>query len=149
VHFRVPVRPTPATAPIIQPPRNTWRIVSADGAGGLVDAADYYRAFYWAARHAERYIVMSGWQFDSGVQLVRGDEAPAGQEVRFLKFLNGLCERSPALRVYLLAWDFHPVLALEREWWQRVYFHWMTNPRLQFRFDTCEVEGDLTTRSSL
>lgn len=69
-------------------------MVSADRAGVLVDGADYYRAFYWAARRAERYILMSGWQFDSGVQLVRGDEAAAGEEVRFLKFLNGLCERS-------------------------------------------------------
>jgi phosphatidylserine/phosphatidylglycerophosphate/cardiolipin synthase-like enzyme len=106
-----------------------------------VDGADYYRALYRSARHAERYIVMSGWQFDSGVPLVRGDEVAAGEEVRFLKFLNGLCERRPMLRIYLLAWDFHPVLALEREWWQRVYFHWMTNPRLQFHFDTCEVDG--------
>ena len=135
------LRAPAAPAPIIQPSRNAWRIVTADRAGVLVDAADYYRAFYEAARRAERYIVMSGWQFDSGVPLVRGDEAPAGEEVRFLKFLNGLCERRPALHVYLLAWDFHPVLALEREWWQRVYFHWMTKPRLRFRFDASEVDG--------
>jgi phosphatidylserine/phosphatidylglycerophosphate/cardiolipin synthase-like enzyme len=133
--------PTAATARIIQPSRNAGRIVSADRAGVLVDGADYYRAFYWAARRAERYILMSGWQFDSGVQLVRGDEAAAGEEVRFLKFLNGLCERSPTLHVYLLAWDFHPVLGLEREWWQRVYFHWKTNSRLHFHFDACEVDG--------
>jgi phosphatidylserine/phosphatidylglycerophosphate/cardiolipin synthase-like enzyme len=126
---------------IIQKPRTAWRIVTAERAGVLVDAADYYRAFYWAARRARHYIVMSGWQFDSGVRVVRGDDAPAGEEVRFLKFLNGLCERTPGLHVYLLAWDFHPVFALEREWWQRVYFHWMTNERLHFRFDACEVDG--------
>ncbi len=128
-------------ARIIQPPRNAWRIAGATSAGVLVDGADYYRAFYRSARRAEHYIVMSGWQFDSGVPLLRGDEVAAGEEVRFLKFLNGLCERRPTLRIYLLAWDFHPVLALEREWWQRVYFHWMTNARLHFRFDTCEVDG--------
>ena len=133
---------TPAApGAIIQPSRNAWRIVTADHAGVLVDAADYYLAFYEAARRAQRYIVISGWQFDSGVPLVRGDQAPPGEEVRFLKFVNGLCERRPALHIYLLAWDFHPVLALEREWWQRVYFHWMTNSRLRFRFDESEVDG--------
>lgn len=133
--------PTAVTARIIQPSRNAWRIVNANRAGVLVDGADYYRAFYWASRRAERYIVMSGWQFDSGVPLVRGDEAAAGEEVRFLKFLNGLCKRSRGLHVYLLAWNFHPVLALEREWWQRLYFHWMTHSRLHFHFDTCDVDG--------
>jgi phosphatidylserine/phosphatidylglycerophosphate/cardiolipin synthase-like enzyme len=92
--------PTAVTGRIIQPSRNAWRIVNADRAGVLVDGADYYRAFYRAARRAERYIVMSGWQFDSGVPLVRGDEAVAGEEVRFLKFLNDLCKRSRGLHVY-------------------------------------------------
>jgi phospholipase D1/2 len=33
------------------------------------------------------------------------------------------------------------VLALEREWMQRVYFHWMTNPRFRFQFDDSPVSG--------
>ena len=49
--------------PIIQPGRNAWRTAHADASGILVDAADYYHAFYDAARQAKRYIVMSGWQF--------------------------------------------------------------------------------------
>ena len=36
-------------------------------AGVLVDASDYYRAFFHAARAARRYIVIAGWQFDSEV----------------------------------------------------------------------------------
>jgi phosphatidylserine/phosphatidylglycerophosphate/cardiolipin synthase-like enzyme len=119
---------------IINVGRNAWRRVSADDSGVLVDAADYYHAVYWAISRAKSHILMSGWQFDSGVPLLRGPDVPAGVDVRFLKFLDGLCRRRPELRVYLLAWDFHLVFAGEREWLQRVLFHWMTSSNLHFRF---------------
>jgi len=127
--------------PIVRPGRNAWRQADAVDSGVLVDAADYYRAFHASAQAARRYVLMSGWQFDSGVLLLRGNDAPPGADVRFLHFLNGLCEANPELHVYLLAWDFHVVLALEREWMQRVYFDWMTNPRFRFLFDDCPVPG--------
>lgn len=73
--------------------------------------------------------------------MLRGPEVPSGAEVRFLKFLNGLCEEKPALRIYILAWDFHLVFAHEREWMQRVLFHWMTNPRLRFQFHNTPLAG--------
>jgi len=110
--------------------------VRAESSGVLVDAADYYRAFHAAAAQAQRYILISGWQFDRGVQLLRGvDAVGRGQELRLLEFLDGLCARNPALHIYLLAWDFHFVFALEREWMQRLWFHFASNPRLAFRFD--------------
>lgn len=126
---------------IVQLGRNACCEVDADDSGVLIDAADYYRDFYVSAKEATRYIVMSGWQFDSGVQLLRGDEAPPEVEVRFLAFLNGLCDQKPDLQVFILAWDFHVVLAAEREWMQRIYFHWMTSPRFHFLFDDCPVVG--------
>ena len=46
-----------------------------------------------------------------------------------------------ALSIYILAWDFHLVFALEREWMQKVLFHWMTNPRFHFLFDDCRTVG--------
>jgi phosphatidylserine/phosphatidylglycerophosphate/cardiolipin synthase-like enzyme len=121
--------------PIINVGRNAWQQVHADDSGLLVDAADYYHAVYRAISEARSYVLMSGWEFDRGVPLLRGADVPPGVEVRFLKFLDGLCRRRPALRVYLLAWDFHLVLVAEREWLQRVYFHWMTSSNLHFRFD--------------
>lgn len=128
-------------ASIIKVGRNAWRRVHADDSGVLVDAADYYHAVYWAIGGAQRYVLMSGWEFDSGVPLLRGADAPPGAEVRLLKFLDGLCRRRPDLRVYLLAWDFHLVFAGEREWLQRVIFHWMTSSNLRFRFDEHPAAG--------
>jgi phosphatidylserine/phosphatidylglycerophosphate/cardiolipin synthase-like enzyme len=127
--------------PIVRLGRNAWRHARAEASGVLVDAADYYRAFYWGARQARHSILMSGWQFDSGVPVLRGHDVPPGAEVRFLKFLNGLCDRNPGLHIYLLAWDFHVVFAHEREWMQRILFHWLTNSRFRFRFDDCPAAG--------
>jgi phospholipase D1/2 len=133
------VRPSDATARIVQIGRNAWREAHAEDSGILVDAASYYRALYWSIRRARRYVLMSGWQFDSKVELLRGSEVPPKGEVRLVKFLNACCEANPELQVYILAWDFHVVFAAEREWMQRVYFHWLTNTRLRFLFDECPV----------
>jgi phospholipase D1/2 len=127
--------------PLLQPGRNLWRRTFADAAGVLVDAADYYRAFYCAAAGARRSVLISGWEFDSGVRLLRGADAPAGAEVRFLKYLDALCRRTPGLHVCVLAWNFHVVLAAEREWLQRLYFHWLTHERLHFRVDDAPIRG--------
>jgi phosphatidylserine/phosphatidylglycerophosphate/cardiolipin synthase-like enzyme len=126
---------------IVEVGRNAWREAPTTDSGLLIDAADYYRAFYASARQARHYILMSGWQFDSTVPLLRGDDAVGAGEVRFLKFLNALCEQKPTLAVYILAWDFHVVFAAEREWMQRVLFHWMTHPRFQFLTEDCPVAG--------
>ena len=103
----------------------------------IVDARSYYRAFYAAALQAERYVVIAGWQFDSGVALLRGSDAvDAPLPVEFLPFLGALCARRPELRIYLLAWDFSLVYAMEREWLQRVRFEIGTPDALRFEFDT-------------
>jgi phosphatidylserine/phosphatidylglycerophosphate/cardiolipin synthase-like enzyme len=124
---------------ILSPGRNLWTSGQADLSGVLVDAAAYYRAFHEAANQAKRSILLAGWQFDRGVPLLRGDDVPPGAEVRLLEFLNQLCEQKRELEVYILAWDFHVVFALEREWMQTLYFQWATNERLQFRFDETQA----------
>ncbi len=121
---------------ILAPERNVWRTVTADDTRVLVDADDYYRAFYAAAERATKYILISGWQFDRGVKLLRGTHAVGRRDgVQLVKFLDRLCERTPSLHIYILAWDFHMIFALEREWMQRLWFHYATNKRLIFRFD--------------
>jgi phospholipase D1/2 len=131
--------------PIVDPPRNCWAVARARQAGLLVDASDYYVAFYQAALEARRYILLSGWQFDSGVELLRGDDTGlakrAGAPTTLLQFLNHLCETRPELEIDILAWDFHVVFALEREWMQKVLFHWKTHKRLRFHFDSTPPDG--------
>ncbi|MET0287287.1 MAG: phospholipase D-like domain-containing protein [Polyangiales bacterium] len=126
---------------ILDPSRHAFRVAPVDELGLLVDADDYFRAFYRAASRAENTILLSGWQFDSGVALLRGAEAEqAGAPVTLLKFLNELCRRKPTLRIWILAWDFSMVFAAEREWMQNVVFEWSSHENLQFRFDSNHVE---------
>src|SRR5688500_18375882 len=84
---------------ILAPPRNCWAVARAEQAGLLVDAAAYYRAFYEAALGARRYILMSGWQFDSTVDLLRAENTAiaeaASAPIALLPFLNYLCETRP------------------------------------------------------
>jgi len=128
-------------ARILEPSLHAFRVPPVDEVGLLIDGDDYYREFYRAAESAEHYILMSGWQFDSDAELLRGPDAEHAQgPVTLLKFLNHLCETKPALQIWILAWDFSLVFAAEREWMQRVVFDWTTNERLQFRFDDNHVE---------
>jgi phosphatidylserine/phosphatidylglycerophosphate/cardiolipin synthase-like enzyme len=123
---------------ILQPGKNCLTIGKVTQTGLLVDGRDYFRAFYRAAQAAERYMLLSGWQFDSNFHLLRGDDAKtAANETRFLPFLNSLCDQKPDLRIFILAWDFSMVYGLDREWFQDLYFNWTTNERLQFCFDQC------------
>ena len=111
-----------------------------EAAGLLVDAECYYREFYRAASSARRSILLSGWQFDSKVALLRGKDVPEGEPPRLLEFLNSLCEAKPELVIKIMAWDFNLVFAAEREWMQKVAFHWMTHERISFRFDSNHVD---------
>ena len=121
-----------------------WCEKAVTAAGLLVDGDDYFKAFYEAALGAERSILLSGWQFDSDVELLRGEDAAEaaarGLPVTLKAFLNALCERKPNLEIRVLAWDFHMVFALEREWMQTLVFEWTTHERLHFHFDSSHVD---------
>ena len=65
---------------VLQIGKNCWDIAAATETGLLIDGCDYYCAFYQVAGKAQRYILISGWQFDSDVSLVRGEDAREGDE---------------------------------------------------------------------
>lgn len=128
-------------AKILASTGSAYSVGGATSAGLLIDARDYFREFYRAALSAQRSILISGWQFDRNVALLRGKDAEgAPLPVTLLEFLNALCAQKPELRIWILAWDFHLVFAAEREWMQRLAFHWMTSKRMHFRFDDNHVE---------
>lgn len=127
---------------ILRPGRNYFESSKVAESGIYVDGEEYYTAFYHAALKARRYIIISGWQFDSEILLLRGSaERRARRDVRLLKFLDGLCRKNPELRIYILAWDFSWIFMHEREWMQEITFNWSTSERLQFRFDAMHAIG--------
>ncbi len=119
-------------------PASTWRIHDGAESALLVDGRDYYRAFYAAACKAKKSILLLGWQFDSDVQLVRGDDLPDGVEprdVQLLALLDRLCRERPELQIRVLAWDHSVFFAFERELLQKLYFDAITCSRFDFRWD--------------
>lgn len=101
----------------------------------LVDAESYYSSFCQAALAARRYIYITGWQFDTQARLLRPDPgAPPPHPIELLPFLNHLCESRPALEIYITAWDYSVVYALEREWLQKLRFDFQSHSRVHFEF---------------
>ncbi|HYQ25825.1 MAG TPA: phospholipase D-like domain-containing protein, partial [Polyangiaceae bacterium] len=128
--------------PILKQPRNAFATAHAAQSALLIDACLYYRTVYHALERAQHYAVLSGWQFDSGVPLLRGeDAAKAERPVTLLKFLHALCEERPELTIYILAWDFSIAYLSEREWMQGLKFAFSTNPRVRFEWDAHPVMG--------
>ena len=54
--------------------RNCWRITHAEHASLLVDCANYYSALHAAISKAEHSIFILGWEIDSQMRLLRGEE---------------------------------------------------------------------------
>jgi phospholipase D1/2 len=128
--------------PVVEVPRNAFATVQADQSALLIDACVYYQTVYRALEEAQHYAVLSGWQFDTGVPLLRGKDAErATRPVTLLKFLHALCEERPELTIYILAWDFSVAYLSEREWMQGLKFTYSTNPRVRFEWDEHPVAG--------
>lgn len=115
-----------------------WRSHPRTRSGIIVDARDYYCAFYELAKKARRSILLLGWQFDSDVPLLRGKDVPPGvdpESVEMLPFLDGLCAANPDLEVRILAWDHSLWFVLEREVLQQLSFKMRTSKNFHFAND--------------
>jgi len=120
---------------VIREGLSAWRVTPADEVSVLVDAEAYYRSFCSAALRARRYIYIAGWQFDTQARLLRPDPAaPPAHPIELLPFLNFLCEATLDLHIYIAAWDYSLVYAIEREWLQKVKFAFQSHPRVHFEF---------------
>jgi phosphatidylserine/phosphatidylglycerophosphate/cardiolipin synthase-like enzyme len=127
---------------ILQPGRNCQGVYDVHRSGLLIDGRIYYRSFYDAAARAKRFILMTGWQFERSVRLLRGkDEEEARGDVRMAPFLNSLCERNPHLEIFILMWDFSAVVALDKEWFNKLVLDLTASDRIHFRFDSNHAIG--------
>ena len=127
---------------ILRPGINCELVEPVQTSGILVDARAYYLAVHAALRTAKHTVLIAGWQFDSNVPLIRGEDAKAlDAPSELLPLLEHIVSARPELRVYILAWDYSLVFAREREWLQRVKFDWMTDERIRFVFDDKHPAG--------
>lgn len=112
----------------------------ADRAGILFDACAYYRALRGALLRARHSVMIIGWDIDSRLPLVRGedtDDAP----VTLAAVLGSIARARPALEVRVLVWDYSPIFLLERESLSWLRLGRRTHPRVHFAFDDAHPPG--------
>lgn len=123
---------------LFQPGSNCWRVEQADRAAFLIDAAEYYRAFYDAVSHAQHSVLILGWDINSRVDLLREPKQPQNSlspPSILSEFLLNRVRQRPDLHVYVLAWDFAMVYALEREWIPEFTIPWYSHAKLHVHMD--------------
>lgn len=99
-----------------QPGRNCWRNNHLNNAAMLIDCANFYRAIHDAIGKAQHSIFILGWEIDSGIQLLHGEEArQAKLPSLVLDLLAAKASENPQLQIYLLRWDSSVVFLGDRE----------------------------------
>ena len=108
--------------------------------GVIVDADDYYRELADAIESARSYVLLAGWQLESSVWMRRREEDE--ERPRTLReIVRNAVRRNPELRLYVLAWDWSSVYALDREWATSDKLRMAGKGRLRFLYDSSHAPG--------
>lgn len=120
---------------------NCWAIARAERAALIVDAKDYFEAFYYAAMRAQRSILVLAWDFNSQTRLHFDPVPKDGPPVLLGEFLTYLVRRRRGLHVNVLNWDYPMVFGTDREF-PPIYGlgGWTPPRRVHLRYDdACPV----------
>src|SRR5688572_13265989 len=134
--------PRAVMTPVAQPGRNCWRVERADEFYCIQDAADYFRLVRDALLRAEKTVFILGWDIFASVDLLPSGTAEVAQKPQakaeptcFDQLLDYIAQRRPALRCYILIWDYAALYTLERDPWSRWKLGWRTHRHVRFGFD--------------
>jgi phosphatidylserine/phosphatidylglycerophosphate/cardiolipin synthase-like enzyme/uncharacterized membrane protein YdjX (TVP38/TMEM64 family) len=121
---------------------NCWAIARAERVGLIVDAKDYFQAFYEAALRARRSILILGWDFSSKTKLHHDPVPRDGPPAELGAFLNYLTSRRRGLHVHILNWDYPMVFGADREF-PPIYGlgDWTPGRRVHMRYDDTHPVG--------
>jgi phospholipase D1/2 len=121
---------------------NCWAVARAERVGLIVDAKDYFQAFYEAALRARRSIVILGWDFNSKTKLHFEPVPKDGPPCELGPFLNYLTSRRRGLHVHILNWDYPMVFGTDREF-PPIYGlgDWTPGRRVHVRYDDTHPVG--------
>lgn len=99
---------------------NCWRSDTASFASPIVDGADYFRALHESISKAEKTIFIVGWDIDSRIELIRGEEV---KDLQLPSQVSDLIAKrasdNPELKIYLLRWDSSLAFFKMREVWAK------------------------------
>src|SRR5438067_5560284 len=129
------IQATHGTSSLLRPGYNCWAVARAERVAFLVDAADYFKAFYEAALRAKRSITILAWDFNSQTRLHYDPVQPDGPPALLGEFLNWLVHRGRSLHVHVLNWDYPMVFGTDREFPPLYGFGWTPARRVHLRYD--------------
>ena len=96
--------------------KNCWRVDTAAHATLLVDCANFYSAIHQALSKAQHSIFILGWEIDSHMRLIRGDEEKNSSVPSVtLDLLNWVAKQRPEINIYLCRWDSSVVFVTDRD----------------------------------
>lgn len=98
--------------------KNCWQETQADFSCPLIDCANYYRALHSSICKAQKQIIIVGWDIDSRIRLLHGDDEEQAQAPsRIGELIKWKAEQNPDLNIYLLRWDSSFAFFDQREMW--------------------------------
>ncbi|WP_269509165.1 VTT domain-containing protein [Burkholderia sp. IMCC1007] len=106
----------------------------------LVDGAAYFAALRAALAQARHTVFIVGWDVDSRMRLTP-EGADDGLPDTLAAFLHALATARHSLRIYVLAWDFAMIYALERDWPPVYRAAWRAHRGIRFRLDGTHPRG--------
>ncbi len=105
---------------IFQQGENCWVSSKASFAAPLIDCANYYKALHSSIAKAKHSIFIVGWDIDSRIRLIRGeDEANSEAPSVISDLLAWKAEQNPEINIYLLRWDSSLAFFAQREMWAK------------------------------
>ena len=112
-------------------PENAWEITECDKATCLIDGEQYFPLLRQAIINAKRAVFIVGWDVDSRFELIKHD-ADDGMPTTLKELVDTCAKKTPGLNIYILAWDYSPMLALSREWLLDYKLGLSTHERVHF-----------------
>ena len=120
--------------------RNCDTIRHADRFAMLVDGDAYFATLRTALLRARHTVFIVGWDVDSRMHLPPADPGD-GLPDTLAAFLHALASSRHNLRIYVLAWDFAMIYALERDWPPVYRAAWRAHRGIRFRLDDTHPRG--------
>lgn len=106
---------------IFRPGVNCWRVEKADYLSIVVDYGNYYRDLRESIIKARHSIFILGWDIDSRIELLRGEDAEHEDiPVIFYDLICWKARHNPEVQIYLNKWNHSIFFSRQRElFWER------------------------------
>ncbi|WP_394223766.1 VTT domain-containing protein [Alteromonas gracilis] len=121
---------------IFQPGQNCWVASKARFSTPLIDCANYYKALHSAIVKARHSIFIVGWDIDSRIRLLRGDDEANSEAPSVISdLLKWKAEQNPDIKIYLLRWDSSLAFFAQREMWAKEVWEEKTPDNVETELD--------------